>query len=449
MIVASLNCNKRLGNPKVLGLIENWLAENKVDVFLAQEPWPHGRTTPIDLLHHRPLGGNSRVYSWVKDGYEVNQGELVQPYWHVIKVGYLYLHNVYLDAYRQQNRAEQLARAIVDLQKYGDQPQVVMGDFNLAPKLEDGLIDSSPSKFNGPIDREPFSNLLSSVKLVDATSAHLLGRQEFTIDRSRDQSHIRFRCDLCLISDYLFATDAVQVKYDHTVRSSAPTFSDHSAIVIDLPVTLARKKQVFQRTLFSLDDSVEPVVSHEHCPHKTAIARDTPSPVAKLITDKELVGRLGGVHRLLDYGCGRGRDLAHYRSHGFDAVGYDPYAPFGFSDLPSGLFDLVTIVFVINVLPNSYERLQVIQEASRYVRKGGYLFLAARSPKTILEEAVQHNWREFNDGYWSHEAKGTFQKGIAAREMVSLANRADLVPHPLTNTINLGQSTSHLLLVKY
>lgn len=36
-----------------------------------------------------------------------------------------------------------------------------------------------------------------------------------------------------------------------------------------------------------------------------------------------------GVSTLLDHGCGRGADVAHYRSAGLDADGYDPYADAG------------------------------------------------------------------------------------------------------------------------
>ncbi|MGZ6616518.1 MAG: methyltransferase domain-containing protein [Solirubrobacteraceae bacterium] len=54
---------------------------------------------------------------------------------------------------------------------------------------------------------------------------------------------------------------------------------------------------------------------------------------------------------VLDYGCGRGADLSYFRSLGIDAVGYDPHEPFGFAEPPAGLFMVVTLIFVLNVLP--------------------------------------------------------------------------------------------------
>ena len=90
---------------------------------------------------------------------------------------------------------------------------------------------------------------------------------------------------------------------------------------------------------------------------KTAIARPGPSAPAKKLTpciervlaESSLNPSVRGV---LDYGCGRGADVNYFRSLGIDAGGYDPHAPFGFAESPTGVFMVVTLIFVLNVLPD-------------------------------------------------------------------------------------------------
>jgi hypothetical protein len=55
---------------------------------------------------------------------------------------------------------------------------------------------------------------------------------------------------------------------------------------------------------------------------------------------------------LLDYGCGTGADVRHYRNQGLDAEGYDIHPAFGYADLPRRQFRVVALIFVLNVLPS-------------------------------------------------------------------------------------------------
>jgi len=450
MKVATLNCNKRLTNKKAASKLEIWLEKNQIDLLLAQEPWNHGNKLPAEFLYYKPLGGNSRVFAWIKEGYGINNMQLPQPYWQIISLDYILINNLYLDAYKRTIRGEQLNIVSKQLASFGDQPQIIVGDFNIAPSPEDGLTANSPSNFNGPEDRMPLTNLNTELKLIDTTSKEILGQQEFTIIKKMGGSQSRFRCDLCLVSDYLYYGNMFQVKYDHSVRVSESGFTDHSAVIFDVPVTLTRKKEEFQRTLFPLDfpEENDDANKNEYFPHKTAMARTTPSPIAKLIGEGGLAKKLGGVQRILDYGCGRGRDVEYYRKMGFDTQGFDQYPAFGFSDEPSGLFDLVCIVFVINVLPNCWERLQVIKKAAEKIKLGGYMIMVARSPETIEFEASSKGWKRHNDGYWSHEGRGTFQKGISIQELKILAERAGLKPHQANKEITLDMSSSWLLVTK-
>ena len=451
MIIASLNCNKRLSNPKANSLLSNWLNENNIDLLLTQEPWPHGLLSPVNILGYRGLGGNSRVYSWGRTGCLFVESKLLTPYMQQIKVDYLSINNMYLDAYSRKTRSEQLLLMKEHLSKLDDQPMIILGDYNLAPNLEDGISGNSYSNFNGTEDRGAFFEAIRNLRLIDTTNKSELGKQEFSIEKKIGQTQTQFRCDLCLSSDYFYANNGFSIKYDHSVRDKLSGFSDHSALILNLPVTIFRKKIEFQATLFDQEDASQPIddISEiQYHPHKTAIARSSPSPAARLVGSGVFSEFLGNNFNILDYGCGRGRDLEFYREKGFTAEGYDPYPQFGFTQQPSGLFDLVCVVFVLNVLPNIWDRLQVIKKASEYLKQGGLLLLVTRSNEAINLEAKSKGWKQHNDGYWSHEGKGTFQKGISQKEMEVLTDRVGLKLHPFSRKLKFDFSTSCLLAQK-
>ena len=107
---------------------------------------------------------------------------------------------------------------------------------------------------------------------------------------------------------------------------------------------------------------------------------------------------------VLDYGCGRGADVNYFRSLGIDAVGYDPHAPFGFAESPTGLFMVVTLIFVLNVLPTVEARLEVMRGAAARLAPEGVLIVATRSSAAVRSEAARNGWRAWGDGFVSHEA---------------------------------------------
>ena len=90
---------------------------------------------------------------------------------------------------------------------------------------------------------------------------------------------------------------------------------------------------------------------------------------------------------ILDYGCGTGADVTHYRNLGLDAEGYDIHQPFGYADLPRRQFRVVTLIFVLNVLPTARERLEVLRRAASFLAPAGLLVVAARSTSAIRAAA--------------------------------------------------------------
>jgi hypothetical protein len=170
---------------------------------------------------------------------------------------------------------------------------------------------------------------------------------------------------------------------------------------------------------------------------KTAIARPGPSAPAKKLTPciERVLAESSpnlSVRGVLDYGCGRGADVIYFRSLGFDVGGYDPYAPFGFAESPTGVFMVVTLIFVLNVLLSVDARLEAMRGATARLAPEGVLMVATRSAAAIRREAARNGWRAWGDGFVSHERRGTFQHGMDAEEIVRLGEILGLRPqHPL------------------
>jgi SAM-dependent methyltransferase len=182
----------------------------------------------------------------------------------------------------------------------------------------------------------------------------------------------------------------------------------------------------------------------DYFPYKTAMSRKGPSSIAKSVVNR--LSKPLEIQSILDYGCGRGADVAYYKENGYVVGGYDNHSPFGFSNKPIGKFDLITINYVLNVLANPYERYLVLKEASQYLKENGYMLVTARSVFEIEKEAQTKNWPIYSDGYWSSTSKRTFQKGIPESEMIHYAKKLDLSVHPLTKTLKYAKNTSHVLL---
>jgi hypothetical protein len=113
-------------------------------------------------------------------------------------------------------------------------------------------------------------------------------------------------------------------------------------------------------------------------------------------------------------------DVTFYRQQGSAADGYDLEPKFGWAEVPKRSYDLVTAVYVVNVLPTLEDRLAAARSAAAKVRPGGYLLLVARSESAIAKEAERGKWERVNDGWISNPHKGTFQKGIPHTELAWL-----------------------------
>ncbi|MGH8901040.1 MAG: hypothetical protein ACRDYA_05005 [Egibacteraceae bacterium] len=183
-----------------------------------------------------------------------------------VELSWLVVLNVYLDAYARAARAAELVRLRRLLEAEAERPVLVIGDFNLAPRPEDGRYDGLPSSFNSDVDRTPFVELLATAGLIDCAAEP--APAQYSLSRMVRGKVSEFRCDLALLSDYL--CPSVRVAYDHSVRAGDARFTDHSAVLIDLPVT--PEAQALQGRL--LDMFAERETGCQ--PHKTAMSAAAP-----------------------------------------------------------------------------------------------------------------------------------------------------------------------------
>ena len=99
---------------------------------------------------------------------------------------------------------------------------------------------------------------------------------------------------------------------------------------------------------------------------KTARARRRLSAPAERLLER---GLLAG--RILDFGSGKG-DLTRFLNGNIEQ-----YDPNWYPKKPRGKFDVVTCIYVLNVLRPSARR-KALAEAKSYVRPGGVLYIAVR-----------------------------------------------------------------------
>ncbi|MFY4719392.1 methyltransferase domain-containing protein [Streptomyces sp. LaBMicrA B280] len=421
--MASVNLNKRLGSLDARSGLASWLREHGVKAVLAQEPFKPADRLPPVLPGFAFAGGDGHLALWTSE--DLTPPPVTSPDTWVQRseLDWLVVLQVHLDSYTGASRTAQLAELASMAAAEGGRPLLVCGDFNLAPRPEDGLFGEEISDFTTKVERRALQQLMQGAGLVDTTAGTA---PAFTFERVHLGRPSRFRCDLALLSDHLTATTTVTP--DSGVRTGPQAFTDHSALLIDVPVTLQSAEPV--DVLFPMSElsgkSPTVTVKREYQPHKTAMNRRGPSPASRVVT-AHLTGPLD-VKSVLDHGCGHGADVTHYRSSGLDAEGFDPHDGFGWPRPRRAGFDLVTSMFVLNVLPDPWRRIQALEDAASFVRPGGHVVVVARSPEEITKAAADGGWTPHHDGFWSSLSKGTFQRGIAPDEIIALARRAGLVP---------------------
>ena len=97
---------------------------------------------------------------------------------------------------------------------------------------------------------------------------------------------------------------------------------------------------------------------------RTAISRNALSIPAKILYQSGLANE---GYSYLDYGCGRGDDVAFLKELNISATGWDPHFNNKKEDLKSS--DIVNLGFVLNVIEDPSERIQVLNAAFSVAKK--------------------------------------------------------------------------------
>lgn len=137
--------------------------------------------------------------------------------------------------------------------------------------------------------------------------------------------------------------------------------------------------------------------------HKTAISRTNFSkPIQTLLENRQLDQETS----LLDYGCGQGDDVQRLEKMGFSVTAWDPvYYP----ENEKRHADIVNLGFVLNVIEDPIERMNVLHEA--YELSSKLLVVSTM----IASSSTAHMGRPYRDGILT--SRNTFQKYFEQDEL--------------------------------
>ena len=146
---------------------------------------------------------------------------------------------------------------------------------------------------------------------------------------------------------------------------------------------------------------------------KTAIKRKLPS--APLL--RGFFFDLEKDDFILDYGCGYGFDVTYLQLAGYDIVGYDKYHfPFNFTQLTKGLYTKVICSYVINVIEDVEERIDVLEKLKYFSSEDSTIYVTIR-----LKDRINRKTKAYKDGVVT--SKNTFQKYYSKEEFLELLRK--------------------------
>ena len=160
--------------------------------------------------------------------------------------------------------------------------------------------------------------------------------------------------------------------------------------------------------------------------HKTAIYRDRWTKPGRWLYEHFFQKDNITLGSMLDFGAGKSIDSECWTEKtGAIAQAYDqfeqPQFP-GRGSRPDRQFELVTVIFVLNVVETDQERIEILNDAMHYVMPDGYIFIATRSKKDIANAVKKgKNWTKLPSGaYVSDPRKNTIQCGVDDQDIQSL-----------------------------
>ncbi|MDA3939164.1 MAG: DNA phosphorothioation-associated putative methyltransferase [Spirochaetia bacterium] len=180
-------------------------------------------------------------------------------------------------------------------------------------------------------------------------------------------------------------TIGFKLNWEKLLKEKGLSYKGHQLIKsekIDLPIT-----------------DKDPIVDR----HKTAISRYNFSKPVQTILEYNL---LEDTESFFDYGCGLGDDLRGLESMGYSCSGWDPVHRQEEKKISS---DVVNVGFVLNVIENPEERIEVLHDAYNLTKKLLVVTTLLTNDNTSL------NSNPFKDGYLT--SRNTFQKYYEQAEL--------------------------------
>jgi len=164
--------------------------------------------------------------------------------------------------------------------------------------------------------------------------------------------------------------------------------------------------------------------------HKTAISRNKWSKPGKWLHEHFFKKRNIPLVSMLDFGAGKSIDSECWLEEtGAFTQAYDKFEQPNFPGRgvrPDGKFELITVIFVLNVVSTDKERIEILDDAMQYVAPNGYLFIATRSKKEIERARIRSEkkgniWQKLQSGaYISDPRKNTIQFGLDNQDIRDL-----------------------------
>ena len=104
--------------------------------------------------------------------------------------------------------------------------------------------------------------------------------------------------------------------------------------------------------------------------HLTAIERTSLSYPARIVLNQKKI-----IGKVLDFGCGIGKDVELLKNKGIDIIGYDHF--FYFPEFPTEKLDTILCFYVLNVLIPE-EQAEVLMNVSNLLKPNGKAYFAVR-----------------------------------------------------------------------
>lgn len=196
------------------------------------------------------------------------------------------------------------------------------------------------------------------------------------------------------------ATIGFRLNWERLLAERGFIFKEHRLVAVTPPSTATKS-----------DAEIVPPVQR----HRTALARAAISkPVKTLLEHTQL--RKG--ESFFDYGCGLGADVRALSELGYDATGWDPVHAREGERLPA---DVVNLGFVLNVIEDPAERVDVLAAAWQLTRR---LLVVST---LISGQEGYHDFRCLNDGVLT--SRNTFQKYFEPAELQAMLEDSLGVSH--------------------